>query len=79
MTIGFQTQTGKSTYAYDLSQTGNFATIVSGLGDKAFYNKTNPGGNTSLQVLKGNTLLSFNATASLSKVEKLAKQIAATL
>jgi hypothetical protein len=78
-TIGFQTLTGKSTYAYDLSQTGNFAKTVSGLGDKAFYNKTNPGGSTSLQVLKGNTLLSFDTLASLSKVEKLAKQIAAAL
>lgn len=78
-TIGFQPLTGKSTYAYDLTQTGNFAETVSGLGDKAFYNKSNPGGSTSLQVLKGNTLLSFDTPAALSKVEKLAKLIAATL
>jgi hypothetical protein len=79
-TISFQTVSGKATYESDLVQTTpQFAKMVSGLGDKAFYNTSNPGGSTSLQMLKGNVLVSFFTPASLSKVEKLAKKVAATL
>ena len=79
-TISFQTSSGKATYAADLAQTTpQFAKTVSGLGDKAFYNKSNPGGSTSLQMLKGTTLVSFFAPSPLSKVEKLAKKVAAAL
>jgi hypothetical protein len=75
VSIGFQTLTGKKTYAFDLAQTGNLAKPVSGLGDKSFYNTSFPGGSTSLQVLTGNTLISFVTPSPLSKVEKLAKKI----
>jgi hypothetical protein len=79
-TISFQTASGKTTYESDLSQTTpQLAKKVSGLGDKAFYNASNPGGSTSLQMLKGNVLVSFFTPAPLSKVEKLAKKVAATL
>lgn len=78
VSIGFQTLTGKQTYAAVLAQTGHLAKPVPGLGDKSFYNTSFPGGSTSLQVLKGNTLISFVTPSPLSKVEKLAKKIAAS-
>ena len=77
--IGFQTLLGKKTYTAVLVQTGHLAKVLSGLGDKAFYNTSNPGGSTSLQVLKGNTLVSFVTPSPLSKVTNLAKKIVATL
>ena len=77
--IGFQMQTGKKTYAGDLALTGHLAKVVPGLGDKAFYNTSFPGGNTSLNVLKGNVLVSFVTPAKLTKVEALAKKVMATL
>ncbi len=78
LTIGFQTLTGKKTYAADLAQTAHLAKAIAGLGDKAFYNTSNPGGSTSMQVLKGNVLISLLAPAPLSKVEKLAQKVVAT-
>ena len=79
VSIAFQTQTGKTTYASDVALTNEYVKTVSGLGDKAFANSSNPGGNTSLYVLKGNVLVSFVTAAPLSKVEKLAKLVVATL
>ncbi|HWB23565.1 MAG TPA: hypothetical protein VG652_11850 [Gaiellaceae bacterium] len=79
-TISFQTASGKATYASNLVQTTpRFAKVLTGLGDKAFYNSSNPGGSTSLQMLKGNILVSFFTPAPLSKVKALAKKVAAAL
>ena len=79
-TISFQTASGKATYASVLGQTTpHLAKVVSGLGDKAFYNASNPGGSTSLQVLKGNVMISFFTPAPLSKVKALAKKVVAAL
>jgi hypothetical protein len=79
-TVSFQTASGKATYASDLVQTTpRFAKTVSGLGDKAFYNTSNPGGSTSLQVLKGNVLISLFTPSPLSKVKALAKKVVAAL
>jgi len=78
VSIGLQTASGKKTYGVDLEQTGHLAKTVSGVGDKAFYNTSFPGGSTSLQVLKGNVLISFVSPSSLAKVETLAKKIVAT-
>jgi hypothetical protein len=79
LSVGFQTQTGKTTYAADIAQTGHLAKTVPGLGDKAFYNSSYPGGSTSLNVLKGNVLVSFVTPAPLAKVKKLARKVIATL
>jgi hypothetical protein len=79
-TISFQTASGKSTYASILAQTTpRLAKSIAGLGDKAFYNASNPGGSTSLQVLKGNVLVSIYTPSSLSKVKALAKKVVAAL
>jgi hypothetical protein len=79
-TVSFQTSSGKSTYASVLAQTTpQLAKMVSGLGDKAFYNASNPGGSTSLQVLKGNVLISIYTPSPLSKVKALAKKVVAAL
>ena len=79
-TVSFQTASGKSTYASVLAQTtAHLAKMISGLGDKAFYNASNPGGSTSLQVLKGNVLISIYTPAPLSKVKALAKKVVAAL
>jgi hypothetical protein len=79
-TVSFQTASGKSTYASVLAQTTpQLAKMVSGLGDKAFYNASNPGGSTSLQVLKGNVLISIYTPSALSKVKALAKKVVAAL
>jgi hypothetical protein len=79
-TVSFQTATGKSTYSSVLVQTTpRFAKTISGLGDKAFYNTSNPGGSTSLQVLKGNVLISIYTPSPLSKVKALAKKVVAAL
>jgi hypothetical protein len=79
-TVSFQTVSGKSTYASILAQTTpRLAKSVAGLGDKAFYNASNPGGSTSLQVLKGNVLVSIYTPAPLSKAKALAKKVVAAL
>jgi hypothetical protein len=79
-TVSFQTASGKSTYASILAQTTpRLAKSIANLGDKAFYNASNPGGNTSLQVLKGNVLVSIYTPAPLSKVKTLAKKVVAAL
>jgi len=79
-TVAFQTDTGKSTYASILAETTpRLAKTIPGLGDKAFYNASNPGGSTSLQVLKGNVLVSIYTPAPLSKVKTLAKKVVAAL